>query len=73
MNKEQEFAQYIANYTEQGKQTFQNLDILATFPLKNCKQFQPFNWLTLKEECALLNISVSLDLKNNIIIAAPTK
>lgn len=71
MKKEQEFAQYIANYTEQGKQTFQNLYIFATFPLKNCKQFQPFNWLELKKQCELLNIEISLDLKKNKIIAKP--
>lgn len=73
MNKEQEFAQYIAKDIQEGIQAFKDLYISSTFQLKGCKQFQPFNWLTLKEECALLNISVSLDLKNNIIIAAPIK
>ena len=71
MNKEQEFAQYIANDIQEGINTFQNLYKSSTFALKGYKQFQPFNWLELKKQCELLNVKISLDLKKNEIIAKP--
>ena len=71
MNKEQEFAQYIANDIQEGINNFQNLYKSSTFTLKGYKQFQPFNWNELKKQCELLNVEISLDLKKNEIIAKP--
>lgn len=71
MNKEQEFAKYIANDVMQGIKAFKNSYVSSSFALKGYKQFQPFNWLELKKQCELLNIEISLNLNKNEIIAKP--